>query len=543
MKLKKGDLIMKRFKSILLIMLMLSMIITTSCSTKPAVPAAPAPAAPAPAAPAPSTPTEKKVADKIVIGRIQDSDDLDPVTQDGNVNIWMFNLVLEGLVKTSDDGTSIEPGLAEKWEISPDGLTYTFHIKKGLKFSDGTPVTGEDWVWSLERTGNTPDSTWLFASEGMVDVTAPDDVTVVITLDQARSSFLAQLAMFNMTVQNKAYYDKIGQVEYSQKPMGTGPYMIKEWKIGEYLSLEKNPEFYMEGLPKTKEILFTVVPDDNTRSLQLESGQIDVATFVPFTKMAELDAKDDLVAFGIPSTESRYVVFNNGIKPFDDIRVRKAMQHGTNKKEMVEFILQGYGSIATSFAPPAGLFYNDKLVPYEYDVEKAKALLAEAGYPNGFEVEVLVRAGNAVYEQMAVVLKQQWAQIGVTANILSLESATAVAKYRALEHEITFSGWTNDMNDPMQQVEYVVIPEVVSAYYTQWVNQEAIDLVQAGKLELDNKKREDIYLKIQELHHADTPMMPVFHSSYPVAMYKNIEGFVQTPLGNYRFENLVKYID
>lgn len=540
---------MKRSKVILLMALVVAMLVTTSCGAKTNEPATPA-TPPATEAPATgnepnqgSTSGERKIADKIVIGRIQDSDDLDPVTQDGNVNIWMFNLVLEGLVKTNDDGTEIEPGLAEKWEVSDDGLVYTFHIKEGLKFSNGDPVTGEDWVWSLMRTANTPESIWLFASEGIVDVAAPDDTTVVITLDKARSSLLAQLAMFNMTVQDKSYYEEVGQEAYSQKPIGTGPYMIKEWKIGESLTFVKNPNFHIDGIPKTNEIVFTVVPDDNTRSLQLESGQIDVATFVPFTKMAELDSKEDLIAFGIPSTETRYVVFNNGIKPFDDIRVRKAMQHGTNKEEMVEFILQGYGQVATSFAPPAGLFYNDKLVPYEYNVDKAKALLAEAGYPDGFEVELLVRAGNAVYEQMAIVLKQQWEKIGVKANILSLESATAVAKYRALEHEITFSGWTNDMNDPMQQVEYVVIPEVVSAYYTQWVNQEAINLAQAGKVELDLNKREEIYKKIQEIHHAEAPMMPVFHSSYPVAMYKDVEGFVQTPLGNYRFENLVKYID
>ena len=483
----------------------------------------------------------RPIAEEIVIGRIQDSNDLDPVTQDGNVNIWMFNLMMEGLVKTSDDGTEILPALAEDWEISDDKLTYTFNLVPDVKFSNGDPVLAEDWVWSIERARDTEASVWKFAAEGIADVEAPDDETVVITLGAPRAAILAELAMFNLTVQDKSYYEEVGQEEYSQMPVGTGPYRLVEWRKGEDMTFEKNP--YYRGEAITERIKFVVVPDDNTRALQLESGQIDAMTYVPFNRMDSLDENPDLKAIGIPSTETRYVVFNNGVEPFDDLNVRLAMQYGTDKQEMVDFVLYGYGQIATSYAPPAGLYYNDSLEDYGYDVEKAKELLADAGYPDGFETELLVRAGNAVYEQMAVILKEQWAKIGVTANILSLESATAVDKYRALEHEVTLSGWTNDIPDPSQQVQYVFMHDVVSNYYTDWKSERAEELVEQGIVELDEEKREDIYLELQEIHFSEVPMMPVFHSVYPVAMKNEIEGFNQTPLGNYRFEELVMYMD
>jgi peptide/nickel transport system substrate-binding protein len=476
----------------------------------------------------------------IVIGRNEDSRNLDPVTQDGNVNIWVFNLVLEGLVKTNDDGTKIEPALAKSWDISEDGLTYTFHVREGLKYSDGSPVTGEDWVWSLLRARDTKESTWKFAMEAVADVTAPNDTTVVIKLKEAWAPILADLAMFNCTVQSKTYYDKVGAEAYTQKPLGTGPFYFSKWKKGEYLLLKKNTHFWKEGLPKTEEIKFVVVPDDNTRVMQLQAGGVDIMTFVPYNRMDELNNDPNLVAMGVPSTSTRYIVLNNNVKPFDDVRVRKALQHGTNKEAIVRFVLYKYGEPAKGLAPKSGLFYNDDIKPYGYDVKKAKELLAEAGYPKGFKTEVLVRSGNAVYEQIATILKEQWKQIGVDVNILSLESATAVEKYRGMKHQVTLSGWTNDMNDPSQQVNYVIIPGPAHAYYTDWKSEEAVDLAQQGNRELDLAKREAMYKKIQAIHYDETPMIPIFHGTYPVVINKNVEGFVQTPLGNYRFENLVK---
>jgi len=483
---------------------------------------------------------EGQIAKQILIGRPSDSNDLDPVTQDGNPDIWMFNLILEGLVKTSDDGTAIEPSLADSWDISEDGLTYTFHLKRGVKFSDGTPVTGEDWVWSFLRARDTEESTWKFSLEALKDITAPDDNTLTLKVKGCRANFLANLAMFNATVQKKAYFESVSHEEYSQKPIGTGPYMIEEWKIGEYLLFKKNPYYHIEGLPKTEETKFVVVADDNTRSLQLEAGQLDVATYVPLNKMKELDSNPELVAVGLPSTRITYLILNNTKEPLGNPKVRLALDYGTDKEELVNFVLFGYGEIGTSYAPKAGMYFNYGIKDRGYDVDKAKALLAEVGYPDGFKIEILVRGGNAVYEKAAVLLKEQWSKIGVKVNILSLESGLTTDKYYGMDYEITLAQWTNDTSDPSQQCGYVFVPENSNCFHTGWKSDRAIELVNQGELEMDIVKREQIYFELQQIFYEEIPMLPMFYSPFPVALSKNVEGFVQTPLGNYRFENLVK---
>lgn len=488
----------------------------------------------------PTTTTNEKKPKQIVMARSEDSDNLDPVNQDGNVNIWMFNLVMEGLVKTDDEGKKVVPYLAEKWDVSPDGLTYTFHLKKDIKFSDGTPVKGEDWVFSLKRERDTKSSPWKFALEAVKDVTAPDDNTVVITLTQPWGPILADLAMFNVTVTSKAYYEKVGAEGYSQKPIGTGPFYIAEWKKGEYILFKKNPYYWQPGLPKADEVKVVVIPDDNTRIMQLQSGTIDIATFVPWNRMKELASDPNLTAIGLPSTETRYGVLNTTKAPFNNIKVRQALNYATDKDAMVKTILNGFGEKAVSFMPKSGMYWNDKLPGYPYDVDKAKQLLKEAGYSDGLKINIIVRAGNTVDQQMATVLKEQWSKVGITLNIDTMESATATQKFKSFQYDIALRAWTNDMIDPSQQADYTINYNNIKSFYTGWKSDEAIAASEEAKKITDENKRRDLYFRIQEIHTNETPMINFFHVPYPVAMSKKVTGFVQTPLGNYRFENLDK---
>jgi len=485
---------------------------------------------------------EGQIAKQIVIGRLEDSDDLDAVTQCRNTNIWMLNLFVEGLVKTSDDGTAIEPCLADSWDISEDGLTYTFHLKKGVKFSDGTPVTGEDWIWSLTRVRDIEGSMWRISCEAIKDMKAPDDNTLILTLKEPWAPFLPDLAMFAATVQKKSYHEKVGQEAYSQKPMGTGPYMVKEWKMGEYLLFERNPYYRIEGLPKTDEIKIVVIPDSNTRLLQLQAGQIDIATFVPFDKMEEVNNHPETKAVNLPSTETRFLTFNHTKEPFGNLKVRLAMEYATDKQALLNFILFGYGEVATTYTSNTNIYFNHDLKDRGYDIEKAKALLAEAGYPDGFETEFLLPAGNPVYEHLAVLLKEQWSKVGVDMNIVALEAGLAVTKFRAMDYTISVHHWTDDIPDPSQQADYSLIPERNNINWTGWRSDidRVVELVTQGKREIDPTKREQIYLELQKIYYDNVIEIPLFYIPFPIAMRNEVEGFVQTPLGNYKFENLVK---
>jgi len=485
---------------------------------------------------------EKEIAKEIVIGRLEDSTDLDPVTQDGNPNIWVFNLVLEGLLKTSDDGKTIEPCLADSFDISEDGLTYTFHLKKGVKFSDGTPVTGEDWVWTFLRARDTEESIWNFSLEALEDATAPDDNTLILKLRESWAPFLSDVAMFNVFVQKKAYYEKVGQEAYSQKPIGTGPYIVKEWERGEYLTLERNPYYHIKGLPKTDQVKFVVISDSNTRLLQLESGQIDVATFIPFNKLEELENNPQTKVILFPSTAVKTVVFNHTEKPLDDLRVRLALEYATDKQALLEFILFGYGEVSTTYTTKGNLFFNSDIKDRGYDVDKAKALLAEAGYSDGFETEFLLPSGNPVYEKLAVLLKEQWSKIGVKLNIVAMEAGLAKTSWRSMNYKISVHHWTDDIPDPSQQCGRLFSPEKTNCLWTGWRNDRSNKLMKQGIRETDIEKREQIYKELQQIYYDEVVEMSMFRIPFQVALRADVEGFVQTPLGNYRFQNLVKYV-
>lgn len=201
---------------------------------------------------------------EIVFARREDSNNLDPVLQDGNVNIWFFTMVLESLLKVSDDGTKIEPGLAETWDVSEDGLTYTFHLKEGLVFSNGDPVLAEDLVWSYERAMHTEESLWAELCLNLDSVEAPDDTTFIVHVKEASPVDEVTFTLFNLTIGDKSYFEEVGEEAYAKCPVGTGAYKFGEWKQGEYLMLEKNENYRDADQRQEREDPRYRGADDNT---------------------------------------------------------------------------------------------------------------------------------------------------------------------------------------------------------------------------------------------------------------------------------------
>lgn len=476
----------------------------------------------------------------IVIGRANDSDNLDPVTCIGNINIFIFNLILDGLLKTSDDGETIEPNLAEDMpEISDDGLTYTFKVKSGLKFSDGSDVTAEDWKWTFERAMTTEDSNWISTVENFDHVECPDDTTVIVTLKTPAASALACLCVFTLGVQSKAYFDKVGADEYKNAIIGTGPYMVKEWKKGEYLTLTKNPNYREEGLPLTEEIEFKVVADDNSRKIQLQSGDIDIATDVPFSTMKELESDSEVAPHPDPSTFTYWVSLNTQNEYLSNPDVREALFLATDPQEIVDMTTYGYGTtIGTVFSTTSE--YCDKdLEPITPDVDKAKELLAGAGYPDGFEIKMLLKGGNDFYASIATVLQSQWSKIGVNL-VQDTQEATAYSSARkALELDTIISGWSDDIQDPSEFMQFIFDYDVTNGYYSGLQQpDDMVALNDQANAEQDVEKRKELYKQIQQGFADQKIFIPLLSVPYQNAIRKDITGFVQTPLGNYRFEKL-----
>lgn len=239
----------------------------------------------------------------------------------GPAEVQVSQQIFEGLVRTGDDG-SIEPVLATDWTISDDGLTYTFNLVQGVKFSNGEDVEPSDWVWSFYRARDYETSNYRYIAEAIDTVEATDE-QVVITLTEPNAAFLAELGCFNMVLGDQSYAESMSDEEYLKNPVGTGPYMLKDWTQGSSLTLEANPYYRVEGMPKTKEIKYVLIADDNTRLMQLQSGQIDVAPTFPFSLAQGVESNEALALDIFPSTQIYYLTVNTTKPPFDDVKVRR----------------------------------------------------------------------------------------------------------------------------------------------------------------------------------------------------------------------------
>ena len=483
---------------------------------------------------------ETTYAERIVIARPQDSTNLDPVTCVGNTNIWIFNLVVDSLVKTSDDGKSIEPNLAESWTVSDDNLTYTFKLVPGVKFSDGTPVTAADWEWSLNRAIETTDGHWYFAAKNIEKVEAPDDTTVIITLKEASAATMANLSMFSMSVQSKAYFEKVGAAEYENAPMGTGPYFIKEWVKGESITLEANPYYRHEGYPKTKEIVFKVVSDDNARAMQLQAGEIDIATYMAFSSLKQMESDSNVKTMALPSTVTRFMALNTAVEGLNNEKVRKAINLATDNKAITAMVLYGYGEAALSFLQNTSAYLNTDIPAPAQDIEAAKQLMAEAGYADGLTIDMLYHAGNAFEEQIATILKEQWAQIGVNVELRPEEQGTYLDVFYGMQFDTVIDYWSDDTPDPLQFIQSICVFDLYFGFDTNYQNPRLEELNALAAVEMDDAKRHEYYDEVQQIIHDAAIFVPLCSEPYGVAVRSNVEGFVQTPLGNYRFDNLVK---
>ena len=464
--------------------------------------------------------------------RAEDSTHFDPITAPLNVDIWILQSVYEQLVRVAPNGLELEPALAERWEISPDGLTYTFHLRPGLLFSDGTPVKASDVKFSVERAKNDPSQTWTFSLVALKEITTPDDATVVMTLNQPWAPFLADVAMFNSSVMPEAWA-KGNEERLATEMLGTGPFMLAEWQKDEYILLTRNPNYWDEGLPLLDEVRIAKVPDDNNRILQLQSGEIDAMSDVPFSRVAELEGDPNLQVLKLPGSYTQYVVLNHNHEPLDDVNVRLALNYATDKAAVVDVVLFGNGEPATTYMPKGMLYWNDELPGFPFDLAKAKEHLARSKAPDGFDLELVHLAGVVEYEQLAATLKDMWAQIGVNVQIAPTEQsiyydAWANETYQALEIY-----WTNDIIDPDQVTAAAIYPEGLNAFHTAWSNPEAVDLARRAASELDPEQRQAMYFRIQELYNQDAPVILVYYKPFLDAVAKTVHNFEQPPTGQY----------
>lgn len=500
----------------------------------PAAPGATATTAPQPTAPA----GEPKRGGTLTVIRSDEADVYDPVLNDSNAAIWVIFSIYQGLTRTDPTATQIEPNAAETWEIAEDGLTATFTLREGLKFADGSDLTSEDVVFSLERARDHPDSPWSFTLAQAQSITAPDARTIEIGLSEVYAPFLAGISMFNSSIVSKAHYDKVGDEGLATQPMGSGPFYVKEWLRDQQTHLVRNEYYFDPDLPYLDEIIIKQVPDVNAGILQLQGGDIDGIVgqnSVPFNRVAELQQDSDLQVIISPAAYNYYARVNTNNEPLDDNHVRNALRYATDVQTLIDTVQFGLAIVSNSILPRGALYWNPDQEPYPFDLDKAKEELAMSKAPDGAELNCIITTGNAQQEAIATALKDMWSKINIDLVITPMDGALVRQAQINNEHDVALGGWTNDMIDPDQILSYFVLPEASDHARTGYSNPEAEALVIAARKELDPEKRREMYYEVQRIWHEDGPLIPLYNIPYIAAVRSHVKGYWQHPLGPYGF--------
>ncbi len=474
----------------------------------------------------------------LTIGRREDSTTFDPIKTAQNIDNWVFSNVYDVLVRVDKTGTKLEPGLAESWTTSDDGLTYTFKIRDA-KFSDGSPLTAEDAAYSLLRIRDDAASLWGDSYKVIDTAVATDAHTLTIKLKNPSAPFLSTLALPNASVISKKGMETLGPDAYAEKPIASGAFTVEEWRRGDRVILKKNPNFWEADRVKLDGVEWVSVPDDNTRMLNVQAGQLDTAIFVPFSRVEELKKDPNLNVDIDASTREDHLLINHAHGALGKKEVRQALDMAIDKKAIVDAVTFGQGTVANSYIPKGALYHYADNLQRPYDPAKAKEMLAAAGEPN-LTLNYLVRAGDEVDEQIAVLLQQQLQKAGITANLQKVDASQEWDMTVAGDYDISVNYWTNDILDPDQKTTFVLGHDSNNNYMTNYKSDAVKDLVAKARLELDPKKREAMYVDIQKMAKEDVNWIDLYYSPYINVSRKNVENFYQNPLGRFFLEDTVK---
>src|SRR5215471_9171737 len=484
----------------------------------------------------------------LVVGLVAEPVNLDPPqVTDVNSN-RVSRRVAETLVAFADESTQIVPWLAESWTISKDGLWYTFKLRKGIKFQDGTPLDAEAVKFSIERQfnpehpanklGKYPFANYFFGNVKAVEVM--DDSTVRFVLKEPRASFLAVLTAGAASIASPAAIKKWG-ADYALNPVGTGPFRYASWQRGQQVVLEKNPD-YWRGAVKLDRVVYRPIVEDQARLTELLTGALDVIVGVPPDFVAQLEGSPKVNILKQVGAHVWYLGINNQKKPFDDKRVRQALNYAVNKDAIVKDVLKSTGAISRGPVLPGTWGANPDLPVYVYDPARAKKLLAEAGYPNGFSTTMWVpESGSGMQSPsaMAVVIQSNLKAVGVNAAMQTMEWGAYIAKLRTKEQELFALSWAAGSEDP----DMVMYPLFHSSQWSPngpnralYKNEKFDALLAEARHVTDQGKRAALYREAQRILVDDAPWVFVDHEIQIAATSKRVQGFKLHPSFDLRVE-------
>ena len=459
--------------------------------------------------------------------------------------------------------TKVVPGLAEKWDISPDGLTYTFTLRKGVKWHNhrawkpSRDMNADDIIFMLERQGKEDNPYFKVTSSnhsyyndmGMAklikSIQKVDDYTLRITLNKPEAPFLSNLAMEYAGVQSREYADammKAGTPEkIDQEPIGTGPFYLVQYQKDAVIRYKAFPQFW-GGKAKVDDLVFSITPDASVRWAKLQKNECQI---MPYPNPADLDAirKDpNVVVLEQPGLNIGFLAYNTTRKPFDDVRVRKAINMAIDKKAIIDGVYLTTGVAAKNPIPPTQWSYNDAIKDDPFDPAAAKKLLAEAGYPNGFETDLwampVQRPYNPNAKRIAELMQADLAKIGVKAEIKSFEWGEYRKRMQAGEHQMGMLGWTGDNGDPDNFLASLLGCDSAKSNgsnVAKFCYQPYEDLIQKAKVVSNQAERQKLYEQAQVIFKQQAPWFTIAHAVQLKPVRKEVVDFKLSPFGRHTF--------
>lgn len=450
-----------------------------------------------------------------------DPDFLDPHMAEASITDQMILNLFEGLLEPNNDG-SLGPGLAEDYEVSDDGLTYTFYIREGVNFHNGDPLTVEDIQYTFERlTGLGGDEPLTSEFDFIESMETPDDNTFVFHLEEPNSSFLAFL-----TALNSAIIPESNDGNHNDEPVGTGPFQFESYSPGSEMVVSKNENYWKEGVPYLDQVTFRFQSDNQSALMSMRAGELDLMDVEPH-RIPEVEDEFNVMLEHANST--LLIGFNHDKEPFDDLRVRQAINHAIDKDDMIDIAFSGYAEkLGSNMSPAMEIFYQAGLEEvYERDVDRARQLLEEAGYPDGFSTTLSISSHNSMYADIAQVAVENLREIGIDVEIEVIEWGVWLERiYQGRDYEMTAIDFTGKL-DP-----HNILRRYISDYSTNFFNfenEEYDNLLDDVLLEDEEEVRAEMYKQAQEILTEEAAAVYVLDYQFVWILNPELDGYQHYP--------------
>ena len=458
---------------------------------------------------------------------------LDPHQGKETPAVQVNTQIFDTLVTVDPETNEVVPQIAESWEQTDD-QTYVFKIREGIKFHDGSDLTAEDVKFSLDRARNSAAVSYIVSF--IEEVTVDDDHTVTVKTTAPYAPTLRNLAIPFAAIVPKAVVEA-DENAFIQNPVGSGPYKFVEWNHGDHVTLKAFDDYYA-GKPETENLIMKVIPETSQRTIALETGEVDLAYDLAVNDIPKVNSDDKLTVYEIPSLTCWYVSMNMNKKPFDNPKVREAMSMAIDRQTIIDTINAGSGQTADAIIAPAVFGYYSTGVK-EYNPTKAKELLAEAGYPNGFSTTLWVNDNQSRIE-MCQAMQAMLLEVGVQCNLEVLEFGSFISRTTAGDHDLAYFGWTTSSGDA--DYSYYSLEHSTqqgAAGNRSFLADPDVDkLIEEARSNTNEEERKELYkelaIKLDEINNN----IPVYYSSINVGANKKVEGFVMDANGYHSLEKV-----